>query len=233
VYDQARFMQAVSEFARHLLTPHDTERALTDLAGKVTEVLALAGSGVSLGRDGDLIFATAVPEQLAALEQVQQDHQTGPCIAAYREKRIVAIDDLREHVDRWPRYCAVAESIGVTSVASLPMQLHGIRVGSLNLYAEGLQPWAAGDLSVAAVMADMATGYLINASIVQEQAALNTQLQNALDSRIVIEQAKGILANSHRVSVDAAFQRLREYARSHNMTVRSVAESIVRRDLAP
>jgi len=221
----------MSEFARHLLTPHDTERALTALASRSTEVLELAGSGVSLGRGDDLLVATVVPDRLAPLEQVQQDQQSGPCVTAYQEERVVAVDDLREHVDQWPAYCAVAESIGVTSVASLPMQLHGIRVGCLNLYSEGPRTWDSDDLGVASVMADVATGYLINASVVQAQAELNAQLQKALDVRIIIEQAKGVLANSQRISVDAAYQRIRDYARAHNATVKAVAQSIVRRDL--
>jgi hypothetical protein len=231
VYDQARFIQTMSEFARQLLTQHDTEQALTNLANRATEVLRLAGCGVSLGRGDDLVFATAVPEHLRELEKVQDEHSSGPCVTAYREERLVAVDDLREHVARWPEYCAVAESIGVSSVASLPMQLHGVKVGCLNLYAEGPQTWEEDDLSVGVVMADVATGYLITASIIQEQAELNAQLQKALDTRIVIEQAKGVVANHHRITVDAAFQRLREYARSHNATVMAVAESIVRRDL--
>jgi hypothetical protein len=231
VYDQKRFMQTLSEFARNLLTPHDIEQALTDLAGRVTEVLGLAGSGVSLGRGDDLIVATAAPEHLARLEQVQQDHRSGPCVTAYQEERIVAVADLREHVDRWPEYCAVADSIGVTSVASLPMQLHGIRVGTLNLYADGPHAWGPDDMSAAVVMADVATGYLINASVIHKQAELNTQLQRALDTRIVIEQAKGIVANRYRINVDAAFQCLRDYARSHNLPLKAVAQSVVSRDL--
>jgi GAF domain-containing protein len=231
MYDQTRFIRTMSDFARQLLTPHDTEGALTDIAGHATEVLGLAGSGVSLGRGDDLIFATAVPEHLAELEQVQETHGQGPCVTAYREERVVAVDDLTEHAGHWPEYCDVAKATGVSSVASLPMQLHGIRVGCLNLYADGPRAWDDEDLSVAVVMADVATGYLINASVVQEQAELNSQLQKALDSRIIIEQAKGVVANHHRISVDAAFQRLREYARAHNATVRAVAESIVRRDL--
>ena len=231
VYDQARFIQTMSEFARQMLTPHDIEGALTQLAGNTTEVLGLAGSGVSLARSDELIFATAVPDHLTKLEQVQEEHGVGPCVTAYREERVIAVDDLGEHVDLWPEYCAAAASTGVSSVASLPMQLHGIKVGCLNLYAHGPQPWDRDDLAVAEVMADVATGYVINASIMQEQAALNSQLQKALDTRIVIEQAKGVVANRHRISVEAAYQRVREYARSHNATVRAIAESIVRHDL--
>jgi GAF domain-containing protein len=231
MYDQERFIRTMSDFARQLLTPHDIEGALTDLAGHAADVLGLAGSGVSLGRGDDLIFATAVPEHLKELEQVQEEHGKGPCITAYREERVVAVDDLTEHAGQWPEYCDVAKATGVSSVASLPMQLHGIRVGCLNLYADGPRSWDDEDLSVGVVMADVATGYLINASVVHEQAELNSQLQKALDSRIIIEQAKGVVANSQRISVDAAFQQMRDYARANHLTVKAVAIAVVRHDV--
>jgi hypothetical protein len=232
VYDQALFMRTLSEFTRHLLTPHDTEQSLTRMASLVTEVLGLGGCGVSLGRGGhDLRFATAVPEELAALERVQQETRVGPCVTAYDEQRIVAVEDLAEQTEAWPEFCAVAERAGVTSVASLPMQLQGIRVGTLDLYGDGRRAWPDEDLSVAAVMADMATGYLINASVIMHQAELNAQLQEALDARIAIEQAKGMLANRHRIGVDEAFQQLRQYARSHQVTLHAVATAVVNRDL--
>jgi len=231
VYDQSLFLRTLSDFTRHLLTPHETEAALSDLASHVTEILDLRGSGVSLGRGETLIVATAVPPGLVPLEQVQQEQQTGPCMTAYREDRVIAIDELVEHTDRWPEYCRVAESIGVSSVASLPMQLHGVRVGAMNLYGRGHRTWSEDDLAAAVVMADMATGYLINASVIQHQAELNEQLQNALDSRIAVEQAKGVLAHKHQVDVDQAFDRLRRYARGHNQSLRDVAQAVVAGDL--
>jgi GAF domain-containing protein len=232
VYDQTLFLRALSDFTRHLLTPHDTEAALTDLASQVSEILGLRGSGVSLGRGEVLVFATVVPERLAMLEQVQQEHQAGPCVTAYREARVVAIEDLAEHSERWPEYCRVAESIEVSSVASLPMQLHGVRVGALNLYGRGPRSWSSDDLAAAVVMADMATGYLINASVLQHQEELNEQLQMALASRIAIEQAKGILAHKHRISVDQAFDRLRRHARAHNQSLRKLAQAVVDGDVS-
>lgn len=232
MYDQALFMRMLSDFTRHLLTPHDTEQALTRVAGLVTQVLGLGGSGVSLSRgDQHLQFATAVPESMAALEKVQQKTGVGPCVTAFDERRIVAVEDLRDQTGVWPEFCAVAEKAGVTSVASLPMQLQGIRVGTLDLYGDGRRAWPDEDLAVAEVMADMATGYLINASVIHRQAELNAQLQEALDSRITIEQAKGMLANSHRIGVDEAFQLLREYARSHQLPLHGIATAVVNRDL--
>ena len=104
-------------------------------------------------------------------------------------------------------------------------------MGALNLYGNGRRAWPETDLAVAVVMADMATGYLINASVIARQAELNAQLQEALNSRIAIEQAKGVLANSYQITVDDAFDRLRKYARAHNAPLHEVAEAIVNREL--
>ena len=89
-------------------------------------------------------------------------------------------------------------------------------------------PWPEDDIAAAVVMADMATSYLINASQMRQQDQLNEQLQGALESRAIIEQAKGIVAHGHDTTVDEAFKRIRTHARAHNVTVRSVAEAIVR-----
>jgi GAF domain-containing protein len=227
VSDQTFVMRTLSEFTRHLLAPRDAEEALSALAGYATEILGLRGTGVSLARGGGLMAATVFPERLAALEQSQQDYQSGPCMKAFREERIVAYEDLGAYSKRWPHYCRVAESIGISSVASVPMHLRESRVGALDLYGKGHRRWPEDDLAVAAAMADMATSYLLNASVLQQQTELNAQLQNALASRIPIEQAKGLLASEHRISLDQAFERLRSYAREHRETVRKVAEAVV------
>jgi GAF domain-containing protein len=227
VSDQTFVMRTLSEFTRHLLAPRDAEEALTALAGYATEILGLWGTGVSLARGGELMAATVFPEQLAVLEQSQQDHQSGPCMTAFWEERIIALEDLGAYTERWPHYCRVAESIGVSSVASVPMHLRESRVGAVDLYGKGHRTWAEGDLAVAAAMADMATGYLLHVAVLQQQAELNAQLQNALVSRIPIEQAKGLLASKHGISLDQAFERLRGYAREHRETVRKVAEAVV------
>ena len=107
------------------------------------------------------------------------------------------------------------------------MRLTGSAFGALNLYGAGEREWPEDDIAAAVVMADMATNYLINASQMRQQDRLNEQAQRALDSKAIIEQAKGIVANQHDTTVDHAFNRIRTHARHHNVTVRSVAEAIV------
>lgn len=227
MYDHSLFLQTLSDFTRTLVTQYDVDAVLDDLTTRLVEVLGLAGSGVALASDGRLQFATAFPPRVIELELVQHQHQAGPCVNAYRSGKVVAVTDLSQYSDRWPEYCVVAQRLGMTAVAGIPMRLEDETVGAINLYVDGTAEWPKEDLAAAVVMADMATGYLINASTLRQQEQLNEQLQRALDSKLIIEQAKGAIATSQGITVDDAFERIRRHARSHNVTVRAVAEAIV------
>jgi GAF domain-containing protein len=231
MYDHSLFMRTLSQFSAALLAPYDVDSALTDLMERLTELLGLSGSGVALAHDGHLELATALPEPLMQLERVQLEHQAGPCVDAYRSSTVVAVADLGDEHERWPEYCATAAKLNMTSVAGIPMRLSGTSFGALNLYGDGPRPWPREDIEAAVVMADMATNYLINASKLRQQERLSEQLQHALDSRSIIEQAKGIVASENDISIDEAFSRLRSQARSEKVTVRSLAEAIVQRGM--
>lgn len=228
MYDHSLFLRTLSEFSARLLGPYDVDSVLPDLMDRLTAVLELDGSGVALARDGHLEFTTAVPDRLAELEIVQIEHQAGPCVEAYLTGEVVAIPELGAERGRWPAYCAVAERHGLTSVAGIPMRLSGSAFGALDLYVTAGRCWPQEDLDAAVVMADMATNYLVNASKLRQQEQLNEQLQRALDSKAVIEQAEGIVASENETTVDRAFHRIRAHARNHNVAVASVAEAIVR-----
>lgn len=231
MYDHSLFLRTLSEFSARLLSPYDVDTILQELMERLRDVLGVTGCGVALSRNGRLEFTTALPDRLAELETAQIEHQSGPCMDAYRSGRVVAISDLSSHRDRWPEYCVVAERLGMASVAGIPMRLAENAFGALNLYAAETRPWSEEDLAAAIVMADMATNYLVNASKLRQQEQLNEQLQTALDSKAIIEQAKGIVANDHDTTVDQAFDLIRDHARNHNVTLRSVADAIVRLSL--
>lgn len=233
MYDHALFVRTLSEFTRLLLTPYDVTTALRELADRVTDVLGLAGSGVSLARDDHLEFEATHGSEVATIERVQNEVQKGPCVTAFHSGQVVTVTDLEAERSRWPEYCAAAEEADVTSVAAIPMQLGGRRVGALNLYARRRRDWTTEDVDAALVLADMATSYLINASHHRQQVELTRQLQRALDSRVVIEQAKGILAGRRSISPERAFGVIRAHARSHNARVADVADAVVRLDLDP
>lgn len=220
-------VEALSGFVRTLVRPYDVEAVLAELNERVTALLDLAGSGVSL-LDGDsLEFVTARTPAAAEVEQVQQEHQQGPCVEAARGGVVVVSSDLSRESSRWPQVAAVAARHGILAVAGIPLTLGDETVGVLNLYAAQPREWSAEDLAVAGVLADMATTYLINASTLHQRDRLNDQLKQALESRVLIEQAKGITANDRGIDVDAAFQLLRRHARNHNTSLRKVCEAVV------
>lgn len=232
-HDQMLYLQTLSEFTRTLITPYDVDTVFGELTSRVNELLDLSGSGVALARDDRLEPGSAGSGALAALELVQAETQSGPSVSAFSEGRIEAIEDLRGCAERWPEYCAVADRAGVRAVVGIPLHLEQWNVGALNLYSTSVRTWTQRDLAAATVMANMATAYLVNASVFDKQKRLAEQLQHALDSRIVIEQAKGVLANEHGISVNEAFEHLRKHARAHGATVQAVAEAVVNVGLRP
>jgi len=224
VYDQQLFLQTLSRFAKVLPVHYDVETALEELTESVTAVLGLFGSGVTMAGDGRLRFVTAVSEAAGELERIQQ---SGPCQDAFDSGEAVRVTDVRLESAKWPEFAAAATRLGVAGVAGIPMRLADEVVGALNMYAAEPREWSEDDIAVARVLADVATSYVINASKIRQQQQLSEQLQQALESRVVIEQAKGITAQLRRVTVDQAYLLMRGHARSNNASMRVVAEAIV------
>ena len=227
MYDNRLVLETLSGFAATLVRPYDAATVLDELNERVTATLGLAGSGVTLLQDGVLRFVTAAPDSAVEMEQTQQAQKQGPCLDATRTGEPVSVEDLRLEAQRWPEYAATAARHGIGSVAGIPLKLGGTSVGALNLYATGVRAWEPEDITAATVLADMATSYLVNASKLDQHRQLNEQLQLAFESRVVIEQAKGIIANEHGATMDAAFALIRQHARNHNASVQTVAEAIV------
>jgi transcriptional regulator with GAF, ATPase, and Fis domain len=232
LYDHDLFVQTLSDFVRTLVRPYDVDAVLDDLAVRVREVLHLTGAGVSLADDGRLRMATVVPPHLASLERYQGQHQDGPTVDAFRTSEAVVVSGRKDLEARWPAYTAVAAETGTYAVAALPLALDTSAFGTLTLYDKERE-WPEQDLAAAALLGNMATAYLINASTMHQQRALNEQLTHALESRIVIEQAKGVVAEARGETVESAFERIRSHARSHSVKVRDVSEAIVRMGLRP
>lgn len=139
----------------------------------------------------------------------------------------VWVSDVREEAGRWPEFSAAANCVHVAGVAGIPIRLADEIIGVLNLYSSQPRDWSDQDMAVGRVLADVATSYVVNASQLCRQEQLNEQLQEALTSRIVIEQAKGMTASRHSLTIDEAYRLIRRYARNHNARLRVVAEAIV------
>lgn len=226
MYDDQLFVQTLSDFVRTLVQPYDPDAALNDLALRVGEVLQVRGAGVSLAENGKLQMVTAVPPHLKSLEQFQEEHQSGPAVEVFRTCTTLRLTDLAAERERWPGYVDAALRSGTTSIAVLPLALEDEAYGTLTLYAQR-RGWPERDIAAASVLADMATAYLINASTNRQHTELNKQLSMALDSRVLIEQAKGIIAEHQGITVEQAFEVIRTHARRHNIKVRDLVDAIV------
>jgi GAF domain-containing protein len=233
MHDHTLSLEPLADLTDRLPVPYELEAVFDELADQVTELFGLAGSGVSLARNGKLEFHTAYGREVAVVEKAQERIQVGPCVTAFRSGRVVAVNDLATEEDRWPYYCQLAASVGISAVASIPLQLGGRPVGVLDLYGRRRRDWPEADLSAAVVLANMATMFLINASHHRKQVELNEQLQRALDHRVVIEQAKGALAATRNITPDEAFTCLRSFARNNNRTLVGVARAVLEHGLDP
>jgi GAF domain-containing protein len=230
--DPKLLIETLSRFATTLAGDYEVTDVLHDLTDRVTEVMQLSGAGVSLMDGERMHFVTVHNDDIIALERVQEGLQAGPCMDAARQGEVVAVSNLRTDLRRWPAYCSKALGLGVVAVAGIPLRSHNVR-GALNLYDCAARPWHPEDLEIARVLADMAAGYVVHASRLNEQRHVNEQLCRALESRIIIEQAKGIVAADHGVSVDQAFKVLRKHANDRNASLRHTADAVVRLGLRP
>jgi len=229
MYDQALLLQTLSRFAVILPSRYDVQEALSELTESVTTVLGLCGSWVTMADDGRLNFLTAVSQASAELERdhAQLHPFACPCRDASSTGEVIRVTDVRQQPTRWPEFSAFATRLSVAGVAAIPMRLADQVIGALNLYSPEPRDWSDEDMAVAGVLADVATSYMVNASKLHQQEQLSEQLQEALESRVIIEQAKGITAQQHALSIDQAYQRMRRHARTNNASLRTVAEAIV------
>jgi GAF domain-containing protein len=228
MYTQA-LLRTLSRFASILPARYDLHEALSELTESVTAVLGLCGSWVTLADDGQLRFLTAVSQ---ASTEMGRDHAQlhpfpCPCRDAYTTGEVIRVTDVRAESTRWPEFSASAARLSMAGIAAIPMRLGDQTIGALNLYSPEPREWSDEDIAVAGVLADMATSYVVNASKLRQQEQLSEQLQEALNSRIVIEQAKGITSQQNSVTLDQAYERMRSHARQNNASLRVVAEAIV------
>jgi signal transduction protein with GAF and PtsI domain len=190
-------------------------------------VVGVDGTGLTLAHeDGRPRWVAVSDAAMELLEQVQHDFGEGPCLAAFAEDRVVAVEDLRsERV--WDRLAAVVGQLQVRGVLSVPVRLADQPVGTLDVYASQPRGWSTGEVAALAALA-VVTAELVSTGVELANREVEVvQLRRALASRVWIEQAKGVLAATRGVSPDAAFQRLRARARASSRKLADLAQEIV------
>jgi GAF domain-containing protein len=222
-------VRAFVELADTLVDDYDIIELLDRLAGHCVELLAADAAGIMIGdAQQRLRVVASTNEQSDWMELLQLEADEGPYVDCYRSGAPVSVADLSTAATRWPRFVsALADRGTYGSVHALPLRLRGEAIGTLNLFHSQPGPLPAADLALGQAMADVATIGILSERAISHAEVVNEQLQTALTNRIVIEQAKGVLAERGGLSMDAAFDHLRRYARSHNLRLSELAADVV------
>jgi GAF domain-containing protein len=231
---EARLARTLVELADTLVDDFDVVELLTLLADRCVEVLDVEAAGLMLAApEGDLRVVASSSEEMRLVELFEIQSQEGPCPDTYRTGEPSMNQDLTMEASHWPNFAPVALKAGFRSVHALPMRLRGVTIGALNLFSANPGQLEEADVMAAQALADVATiGILQHRAAVQAHI-VNEQLNHALNSRIMIEQAKGMLAERNGLDMTDAFSWLRTHARSHNLRLADVAQSVIEGSLAP
>ena len=220
--------QTFVTFADTLVTDFDVVDFLSMLANRSVELFDAGDAGIMLAdQRGRMQVAASSSHQMRLLELFEVQHDEGPCPDAYRTGVAVQCDDLEAHGDRWPMFAPEALRAGFRSVFAFPMRLRDDTIGALNLIRVQPGSLREGELQAAQALADVATIGILHHRAAEESRLLAEQLQYALNSRVVIEQAKGVVGHHLGLGMDEAFGALRRYSRDHNRRLVDVAAAIV------
>ena len=229
---RARNRQALTattfvEIVDTLVDDFDVIEVLTVLTSRSVELLEASAAGILLADpEGHLRVIGASTEEIGLLELFQIQNDEGPCLDCFNTGAVVADDNLSSH-SPWPMFGAESLRAGYPSVCAVPLRLKDLILGCLNLFMSEPVALSESEIALAQALADVASIAIVQDMATREAAIREGHLQHALNSRIVIEQGKGMIAERARVDMDDAFARLRAYARNNNRGLTDVAEGLV------
>lgn len=232
---EQRLVEALVHLADTLVSEFDVFDLFYHLVESLPELVDVTGAGLVLADDQRELHVMAVTsEKVRALELLQIQSGEGPCIDAFASGEIVTASlNGSTASKRWPTLAGAARQEGFASIVAVPMRLRDDLLGSLNLFRSDHGDLVPEEITAARALADIASIAILQDRAAHDSAILVDQLQLALNSRVVIEQAKGVAAERLGLDVEEAFARLRRYARTQNLTLRQVASDLVSGALDP
>jgi transcriptional regulator with GAF, ATPase, and Fis domain len=218
--------------AGSLMEDYGVIDVLQTLVDRSVAIFDAAGAGILLAdEDERLEVMASSSERSEFMELMHLRAGEGPCVEAITTGQVVSVRDVGEIQERWPRFAELARGAKYASIHAIPMGLRGTTIGSLNLFRTSTGELNEADAAAAQALSDVATVSILQDRRVREADIGRAQLQRALDSRVVIEQAKGYLARTQKVDPDTAFQQLRQHARSTSAHLHDVAARVIAGEL--
>jgi len=231
---EQRLTEVFVELADTLVEEFDVVDFLQVLTERCVELIDTDAAGLMLDdQRGNLQVVAYTDESARLLELFELQKAEGPCLDCFATGQVITNVDLADSRARWPVFTEAALGLGFTYSHALPLRLRGQVLGSLNLFSLERKALTDDHVAVAQGMADIATIGLLHERALRDQVVLAEQLQTALHSRIVIEQAKGVLSARAGITVSEAFSRMRAHARRTGEQLTSVAEAVVAARLHP
>jgi GAF domain-containing protein len=217
-----------------LVDDFDVVDLLDRLVAACVSLLGVTAAGLLLDdQKGNLAVVASSSEETRLLEVYQLQSDEGPCLDCVRTGNAVTSADLGLDIERWPLFVPAALAAGFRSVTAVPLRLREARIGGLHLFSRLPGQLGEDDQRLAQALADVATIGILQQRSAHRSSMIAEQLQHALNSRVVIEQAKGVLAERHGVDMNAAFASLRRHARNHNHKLTQTALAVVTGELDP
>ena len=230
---EERINDAFVRVAGTLVDNYDVVDLLSTLVHTCTQLLDVQSGGILLADGtGMLELVASTSEEAETVEVMIVAAGAGPCIDSFKTGSVVSVPDIAADSDLWPRFRRTALDQGFRAAHATPLRLHGEVIGAMNLLSTEPGALSVRDAELAQALADVATVGILHERSFRQPEVVAAQLHLALDTRILVEQAKGVLAQVRSCTITEAFDALRDYARVHEITLRAAAEGVVNRSIS-
>jgi GAF domain-containing protein len=229
---ETQLVDLFTSLADSLVADYDVIELLQTLVDTSVDLFEMTAAGILLvDANGQLDVVVSTSEESRLVEVMQLDAEEGPCLESFTTGEVVSVADVGADVARWPRFAESAAQQGFRAVHAIPLRVRERTIGALNLLRATPGEISERDARAARALADVATIGIVHERLIAESGVVQAQLQRALTSRVIIEQAKGVVAHVRSISTDEAFALIRGRARASRTSLSVLAEQIVNREV--